>query len=419
MERLESFGGETHPSRGWLALPAVLTLNRASVLILALALAQLLAPLQLFAAPDTPRSSDPLTSVVWLDRPGTAPALEDFEVLVAGESAEVLAVEPVSPLASAATGTEPGPWQVLVYFDTPLLTPEALKSAVKALSDNAGALAALGPVTLTVADPEPRDLLIDGLREHRIHEALDLFADQTTLAGELLWRRLRYLNSVKEGEIDDQGREEAIERERELLDRQRSALAGSLLSRRGDRPGLLILVQDGFDLDFKRFYVSRTARLDGLETDVDDSYARLGGASAAAGWTILPLSLGEQGSEFDRPREPLRLLAEATGGELITSPRQLGRALRATAGAVRLSYRSPTAGEEPQLLEVRFRDREVRAPLWAGATSRPELTAVPPESPSREVRSAVHLLSPGPGPHAGPTRLTAITGEHDVDSTLR
>jgi VWFA-related protein len=364
------------------------------------------------ASAGTSSSGQPPSSVVWLERAGTALSAEDFDVLVGGESAEVVAVERLAP---SAPGADPGPWQVLVYFDTPLLTPEALKLAVRVLSEHAAQLAALGPVTITVADPEPRDLLTAGLREHRIHEALELFADQTTLAGELLWRRLRYLNAVQEGEIDDEGREGALRHERQLLDRQRSALRASLVSRRTDGPGLLILVQDGFDLDFKRFYVSRTELLEGLASDVVESHSELARQSAAAGWTILPLALGEQGSEFDRPQEPLRLLAEATGGELVTSPRQLRRALEETAGPVKVSYRPPAAASGSQPLEVRFKDREVRGPLWAATVSSSEQMADLPSAPSGDGRSAIRLLSPGPGPHVGPTRLTAITGEHEVD----
>ena len=342
------------------------------------------------------------SAVVGLGRDGAVPIASDFQLTVGGEPAEVLSAEGA------------GDWRVLIYFDTPLLTPEGLAVAIEALTENAGTLVELGPVSIVVADPEPRELIADAIRPHELHEALDLLVDKTTLAGELLWRRLRFLEAVRDAEVDLSRARLELERERGLLGRQRAALSSTLEARSGDGPNLLVLVQDGFDLDFKRFYLSRTPSLEGLEGDVGEAHAAMTRAVVAAGWTVLGISLGEQGSEFIDPRQPLRRLVAASGGEMSTEPRAVESALAALSDRVELTYRAPLDSSEPSPLEIRYRGDEVPGPRWvgrrAGATASSSRTASVLGS-----ESVVCLLSPGHGPHTGPTRVTAVTGEHDVD----
>ncbi len=337
-----------------------------------------------------------------------APRAADLELRVDGRPAEVVAVERLAP------APEGEPWQVLVYFDTPLLSPAGLEAAIRRLSDSAERLVALGPVTLVVADPEPRELATAVGYAHEIRESLALLGDRTTLAGELLWRRLRFVDAVRGSELDEARRRREMERERGLIDRQRRALLGALEGRPGGGAKLLILVQDGFDLDFKRFYLGRTEGLEGLDTDVDEAHADLCRRAAVAGWTVVGLALGEQGSEFVDPRRPLRLLTEETGGVLVRRGRLLREVLAGLGGRVRVDYRTAQTPGESAELEVSYRARPIVAPRWAGRQSAPRAAEATPPAVAAEAPSAVRLLLPGSGPHVGPTRVTAVTGEHEV-----
>ena len=197
-----------------------------------------------------------------------------------------------------------------------------------------------------------------------------------------------------------------------------SRIAGGADASR-DPSRFLVLVVDGFDLDPVGFYVQRlpdearravirtTARLETLADPARDTARAL----AALGWTVLPVALegaaddpalqyaplgidsGGQttsapgvtlrpGSLFGRrneaepevppasflePREPLRILADATGGEVIASEQGLRDAVRRFSGRFEMIYRTALpleASLEP--LEVRSLrpDLTVRSRRW-------------------------------------------------------
>ena len=369
---------------GWLAGPVALVL--------------------LTAASSLTATVAPRSAVVELKPGVAAPELADLEVTLDGRAAEVLAAGPVS--AS-------GGWNVLVYFDTPLLSPAGLAKAVETLSASAEELLALGSVTLVAADPQPRELAVSATLPHEIREALELFADRSTLAGELLWRRLRFLDTVRStGATEEHARQE-LERERALIERQQLALESCLQRHGSDRPSLLVLVQDGFDLDFKRFYLSRTPRLEELDSDLAATRSELERRVAAGGWTVLGAALGDQGSEFVRPREPLERMAAATGGMLAREPRDLRGALAEMGARYRVSFRP--AGDQAglQRLEIAYRDRPRRAARWtAPRAENPPADLPVAVEPSAE--AVLRLLVEGSGPHAGPTRVSAVTGGSSV-----
>ncbi len=329
----------------------------------------------------------------------------EFSVKVGGSAVEVVGVEALSPARGGA------PWKVLVYFDTPLLTPDGRQRALDELSERAASLTEFGPVSIVAADPEPVELLAAGRHGHEIAESLRLFEDRTTLAGELVWRRLRFLEAVRRGEVDETRARQEMERERQLLERQRNALLDTLPNI--ESPGLLVLVQDGFDYRYKRFYLSRTDRLADLESDLEEAHAAWSRAIVERGWTVLALSLGEQGSEFANPRQPLIDLVESTGGEIALDTKSFSKSLAALGDRVRLTYRLPDAVDASARLEVTLAANSVRAPGWPGD---PSSGAGGQVATARRAarRSAVRLLSPGRGPHLGPTRLTAITGDHEI-----
>ncbi len=185
--------------------------------------------------------------------------------------------------------------------------------------------------------------------------------------------------------------------------RQAGGAAGS------DGPALLMWVTDGFDLDPVGFYlqvldpettrtiIPRVSRLESL----DGSSRQLAQTLAALGWTVMPVAIAASeteaagleyapievdaerggttsapgitlrpGSLFGRrreaeedkapaasliePRAPLALLAEASGGEVITTDRALRDAVFRFAGRFELSYRSALSPETAaERLEVR------------------------------------------------------------------
>lgn len=325
---------------------------------------------------------------------------DSLSIRFGDQTAEPLSLE---PLGTAA-------WDVLVYFDAPLLTPDGLAASIAALESRAEEMLALGPVTLVVADPEPRELLVESSHPHEIRETLALFAERSTLAGELLWRRLRFAEARRDGEVDDQVARQAMEREQEIVERQLEALEECLRRRPGSQPKLLVLVQDGFDFDFKRFFLSRTDRLEELETDIGERHAALASEVAAAGWTVVGLSLGEQGSEFTHPLDPVRKLSQATGGELVLQEPKLDRALSELGNRWLVSFRAATS-EDPQPLAISHVERPVVGPLWAGGRRQGPRSS---RAASLDAASVVRLLSPGPGTHTGTQRVTAVTGGHDV-----
>jgi Ca-activated chloride channel family protein len=186
----------------------------------------------------------------------------------------------------------------------------------------------------------------------------------------------------------------------------------------GGGPRILVLMLDGFDLDPVGFYtrqldaemvpavVRGTARLPTLDSEVRDLSRTL----AAAGWTVLPVTFPDpaegtggveyaaiestddtpsgpsatddgttsapgfklrpgslfgrnQGEEakpavpeaaFTSPREPLRRLADESGGDVVTSDEGLRDAVERFGRRVRLSYPSRLAAADgSQPLEVR------------------------------------------------------------------
>ena len=207
-----------------------------------------------------------------------------------------------------------------------------------------------------------------------------------------------------------------IEEEIELIrERQQQLIAwaserpGPEAASHSAEPALLMWIMDGYDLDPVSFYLQvldREAtravipRLSRLAT-LDEASRRLARTLAALGWTVMPVAItagdGETpgleyapievdaerggatsapgitlrpGSLFGRkreaeeeeapaarllePRVPLTLLAEASGGEVITTDQALRDAVGRLAGRFQLTYRSSLRLEaDSEHLEVR------------------------------------------------------------------
>ncbi|MDX1501738.1 MAG: VWA domain-containing protein [Thermoanaerobaculia bacterium] len=350
------------------------------------------------AAPGHPSST---RVAVNADFDGAAPAA--VEVLVAGEPRQVLGVDPVA--ASA--------WQVLVYLDAPLATPEGVHRALRLLADRADLLVGLGPVELVAADPLPRTLLAPTGDPETLRRALAGAVDECVSTGELLWLRQRYSASPADAPA---ARSEAETAETELTLRQNQALLHWL--QRGPAGGqrLLVLVRDGYDLRAGDFYR-------GDDPPPPDPLAlaphvELERRVAAAGWTTMALDLGDRHEELGGVREALGRLAEATGGEVVGGAKALRRTLERLEARHRVVFAAlPGDGAEPSPLLVRARGRRraAAAVRWLGAA--PEAGPGPPgaAADSEPGRSVVRLLVPGERPARGVVDLHTIVTTRAVE----
>jgi len=195
----------------------------------------------------------------------------------------------------------------------------------------------------------------------------------------------------------------SAQREYQLLARQRTLMIDFLaLIERPRRPHTLVYVSDGFDVDPSEFYLSQLRDVSLVSSAQSDLRSLHSGAAfeaasksvAAAGWQVFPISLGQPGSapsvsaadsgraryrSFDRggrteapgsglpafllraPLDPLKTIAEETGGELSLSPEQIGAAISSLSERFRLTYQVPRDPDtETHALEIRSRRPGVR-----------------------------------------------------------
>ncbi len=349
---------------------------------------------------------------------------EDFEVLEDGTPMAVLGVdypppavpvpaadrlEPESPAVEEAA---PGPdrWRFLIYVDLPLTRKRSLKRAVETLTGQAEDLVALGPVEVVMANPRPEVVLPFSRDADEVREALDSLRE-TAGGHELVRIRRDFLRHMdlrfqrNEDQVDTRAVlnlvRSSIGREYVIL-RQRLLTLARWIGAYGHVPAsAAILVSDGFDLSLTDFYVAATARPEvefelnqELKRDrLDPLIAELAREIAAHGWTSVMLALGgtpldavdaslayydrfrsigeSSGlraasgaapvSTLERPIEPLNLVAEETGGEVMTARKTAGRALGRIADRIRLSYQAsrPSDGAMHRI-EVRLKRRGLK-----------------------------------------------------------
>ena len=302
---------------------------------------------------------------------------ERLEVTVGGKPVETVSVSPRSAAIDGAFD------HVVLYVDAPLATSRGLIAAASALGDRLAELRRLGAVELVVADPEPIVRGPTGADDDQLAEALVRAARESRTVGELDWGRRRFAEDAARGSVDPALARAAMGREIDLLIRQRSRLV-DWLSTRG--PGVLVLVQDGFDLDPASFFEPGSAAGKARDPQRRREQAAIAAEIVAAGWTVLPLALGEERLALaSDPHEPLAELAAVSGGRLIRTRKELRRALEEIASRRLVTVALPADAEG--LLEVSVRSRvgrdEIVAPRWI-STERlvaPQLAPSPPHLP--------------------------------------
>ena len=317
--------------------------------------------------------------------PGGIPAIE---VLEQGQLRQLLATAFFDPQRT--------PWRILVYADLPLATPDGVRAAARALDDAAERLVALGDVQVALGQAAPRRLGPPTRDAGQLRLQLDDLAAAAEEAGALIEARRALLGMTAPEPVDIL---ETYYREQELLEWQQDAAEDWILgtvedgireelgarasnppswSAAGERPRLLLLVRNGFDLDATVFYGQRPggAELERRMRSDPERQRRFARTLAAMGWRAGVLQLdptaGEESAELLPGGDPGPELAESTGGWIIDSPTLLESAMTAMGSALAARYRTPLRDAEPYPVDLRSADAPgtLRAPRWA--------TAVPP-----------------------------------------
>jgi VWFA-related protein len=412
------------------------------------------------------------------DAAGGVPAdltAADFEVLEDGEPVPVIGVEPFSRgvvaggrIAGApgreaeAAPDEPWNWRVVIYIDQVLSSSRSIRRACEGLAAQAGRLTELGPVEIVIARPAPEVALKPTRSARLVEQTLERLARDTPGRDEL--RRIRKAfvrDMLLKGEIDGggvptvateapdidpsnpggnagaigQARGEgpiirdgaafsrellaraSLEQELGMMQRQHDALMAWLGGYLEPGPRALLLVNDGYDLDPRQFYLtgaiagaqfvaSLASQLQDREIAADSEI--LARSLAAAGWVTVNLAIsafdvgetmsaemsgrgrlgdlvaskGDTVSELPsslvlQPLAPLNKMAAYTGGETLTGVGKLPASLERLGDRVRLTYqvsRPPDGALHAVEVRARRPGLKVKAPQWSGSPA-PEAVA--------------------------------------------
>jgi Ca-activated chloride channel family protein len=359
--------------------------------------------------------------------------------------------EPAAANAAAAARRR---WQIVIYVQQSLSSTRALREALEALAPHAGELVALGDVAIagdeganphviaaatgsaetlrkTLADLAPKirgQEMIAKLRADFLSDAQGAAPDRPSKAPGSIDSR----PSVSSVQAVTTARFEA----QIVRSRQDAMLTWTARNQEPGRPHALILVTSGFDLEPYDFYSTADAASDtdlralgssGRQTEVAQ-------AMAANGWTILSLAQSWMSNAtspaFDvsnagrgrmndfvrnpqgtivtpaamniHPLDPLRTLADETGGSVETNPAKLTNDLDELANRIVITYQlqRPRDGRTHRI--------EVRS-LRAGLTARAQRSVISGASEALAVARATLLAG-----DAGEER-----GELPVQCTMR
>jgi hypothetical protein len=370
--------------------------------------------------------------------PSTPPGPGDIEVREDGVAAQVLGVDPVRstpvpPPGPAATPTsEPSPREAAVpapaavpqhlYVDTALLEVGSVTRLAATFDRNLDAILANGPLEIVVADPQPRQSLASTRDPEAVRRALQNLGSKVSGKQGLILIRRQTIDLLINGNCvnyESQARM-AAEQELRLLTDSMDRLLQWANSLGGQRPDVVYFASDGFDSDVTETYrqvilqasptfalcqtvstpeqatmnlqleyAPRSNELVGLTARslaslgvlavpiaLGGNLKDLGGDASIAGQDVLRLRLGAI-PLFSRPIEPLRTLAQTTGGEVITSVAQVPSMLDAFGNAYVVSFRSerPADGKTHDLaITSRRPGLTIRAPTALGAGT-PEAVA--------------------------------------------
>jgi hypothetical protein len=351
-----------------------------------------------------------------------ARALRELTVVEAGATWPVDESRPV-------LGSDGG-WRIVVWVDAPLASPERVALAARALARRAGALTSLGEVVVVVADPAPRQVLAATRESARLEDAL------LTVASSGLGEGSRARRGAALSRARAAGRggalaiaQEALATEAEVVRRQTDWLLLELERGCSARACALLWITDGWSLEPDQWWRSVLApAVPPLAPDLAAPARDLARLAVAWGWTVWPLRLDPPSrggdslasrSTFDRWAEgvqartgsvgdvvlfrvagarpdparpplgsadiealvtldgaPLRAIADATVGGMLTSEATLDALPQRLARFERLVYR-PHRRVDASLADVELAHRGaavagLRASTWSRASAPPE-----------------------------------------------
>ena len=281
-----------------------------------------------------------------------------------------------------------------LYVDTTLLEAGSVRRLVATFERNLDSVLANGPLEIVVADPQPRQTLASTRDPQAIRRALEDLGHNVADKQILITQRRQTMDTLRNsGCVNvEMTTRNAAEQELRIIQDSLDRLLRWAASLGGQRPDVVYFVSDGFDSDVTETYrrvilqipTRQVATLCvGMPTNVVEAQqlstslelefaprgARLvelaGRSLSALGVEAVPLALsgnirdlgndasmrGQDGftattgsvSLFARPIEPLRTLAEATGGEVVTSAGHLPAVLDAYDSSFVVSFRSEHA----------------------------------------------------------------------------
>ena len=267
-----------------------------------------------------------------------------------------------------------------------MLEVHSVKRLAKVFGRSLDSVLANGPLEIVVADPQPRQVLSSTRNPETIQAALHSLGKDISGKQHLIQLRQSTISTLRAGfcsNLEMQTRV-AAEQEIRIIQISLARFVQWAASLGGQRPDVVYLVSDGFDTNVVDTYTkviqqvttgARSCPGGGkpggrLFTELQSEFAAKGGemtgqaarSLAALGVEAVPIALGGNLRDFGNdasvsggvlhrsttgpvptfagPIDPLRILAEATGGEVVTSDRHLPVVLDGFSNSFYVSFRS-------------------------------------------------------------------------------
>jgi hypothetical protein len=284
------------------------------------------------------------------------------------------------------------PWRVVVYVGTELAGRFVLPNLCRRTAAEANRLTDLGPVDIVLADPTPTLVTEAGRQPEVVRESLELLARDASGVTTVEQIRNAFLREFRPGVGFDQRititqsspqtfaikARASVNRERTIVRGELDRMVAWLQSQPPAQRGLLVWMTGGFDLNPADFYIPLVEQIDpGLAAPLRTDYPTLSleadvkqmiEVALSYGWTVLPVNssaadfiyeaeiggagrvqhfqgvsgsaISTQTGDFSQvaPTYPLRIIARATGGEVIINDERFVRALDHIRGAYMVTY---------------------------------------------------------------------------------
>jgi len=320
-----------------------------------------------------------------------------------------------APAVPAPSAAGPAPIPQHLYVDTVLLEPSSVARLADAFQKNLPSVLANGPLEIVVADPQPKQVLASTRDEETVSRALQNLSKGVGGKNSLAVLRRQAFDHIRndlcantEATIRN-----SAEQELRIIGDSLDRLVRWASSLGGQRADVVFFGADGFDSDVTESYRqvlvtnARAANAlcvstappqeisNRLQTEFSSRSVDLVGSAArelaGMGVQAMPLALGGNlpdsggdasaaGSDafatrggtvplFARPIEPLRVLAQTTGGDVVTSFSQMPTMLDAFETAYVVSFR-PTRVPDGKTRDLTVASRRpglsIRAPQALG-----------------------------------------------------